>query len=186
MKKPVLQPADIGFLMHHDAPVSKIIAKFMGSKWSHTFLIAEQTTARTYTVETSDYHVETGWFDRHLADPNVSMVIFRPTKLGLADKQRVVSVAIGTCYHTRYGYLQLLSLGIRRLLMRFGVVVKNFIRQGMVCDHVVLYGYRGTDIPGLMHIDPESIDTEEVYQLLLGLVAQGYFEIVYTQERNAC
>lgn len=172
---PELEPGDIGFLMHHDNMISKIIAWFMGSKWSHTFGVLFRIPSRTCLLETSDFQVVISTFERYLKNPNVELQIFRPVRLSREQLELIAEKAAET-EGTIYGYFQLISLGLRRLLMRVGIKIPNFIRQGMVCTHPWLYGYRHSDIPGLAGIDPESIDTEEFYQLCLN---QNHFMMIF-------
>lgn len=158
--------ADIGFVMHHDNWISKVIAWFMGSQWSHSFIVLEDSKERTYLLETSDFEVTIGLLETYLNDPNVSLELW--TSDVVSDNERVNIVNGSMRVHGQiYGYLQLLSLGIRRLLMRIGVRVPNFIRQGVVCNQVVSYGYTESNLPVLDDIDPESIDTQELYEIVL-------------------
>jgi len=160
-----LRPGDIGFVMNNSRWISKAISWFMGSKWSHTFLVLEATEERVYLSETSDYEVWIGLLSEYKDDPNFSYIIYSP-KISDEERNKIVTACLKNQGLT-YGYLQLLSLGLRRLLMRIGIKIPNFIRMGLVCCAHVLYGYRHTSIPGFSNIDPESIDTEETYQLVL-------------------
>lgn len=60
----------------------------------------------------------------------------------------------------KYGYLQLISHGIRCLLKRAGVKINNLFRSGVICNHVITYGFKS------LFPDAEEMDTEEVYQVI--------------------
>lgn len=166
MERLELMAGDIAFVIHKDNWISKAIAWFMKSKWSHSLMIAEQTNARTYTVETSDFQVIYGDFALYENDPNVEFEVYRPQKIGTDTRELAVNQSAEKLLEV-YGYSQLISFGIRRLLMRVGIKVPNFFRHGVVCNGVVLYGARVYPYPSFMGIDPESIDTEEMYQLVI-------------------
>lgn len=171
--------ADICFSMCTKNWLSKAIAWFMGSKWSHSFIVIESSKLYTYVCETSDFEVTIGVLEDYLVDPTVNLVVYRINTLSLIDRDKIVKECLKN-NREMYGYLQLISLGIRRLLKRIGIHIPNFIRQGIVCDQNVLYGYTKSRVPTLAGIDPESIDTEEFYQLILDLeknkIAQKVFE----------
>lgn len=162
--KPNLLPGDVGFLMHHDNWISKAFAWFMESKWSHSFLIHEVTDRLIYTSETSDFEVVIHCFDKYLEDPNCSIEVWRLEGLSEEKRVEIADLALKENLGQTYGYLQLFSLGLRRLLMRIGIKIPNFIRSGLVCCHHVLYGYTLAKIAGFEALDPEAIDTEEMYQ----------------------
>ena len=160
-----LKPGDIGFSMTHNSWISKAIAWFMGSKWSHCFLVLDPDEDRTYLSETSNFEVWINYLEDYDKNPNVSYVIYSPK---ISDEQRKKIVKECMKNHGQmYGYLQFISLGIRCLLKKLGVKIPNLIRQGVVCCQHVLYGYTHTDIPCFKGIDPESIDTEDVYQMVI-------------------
>lgn len=154
---------DVGFIMHHDNPISKVIAWFMGSKWSHSFLVLEQTESRTYILETSDFEVCISTIDKYIADKNVTMEVWRRTDAGTSAEKAMPLLG------EVYGYPQLLSLGLRRLLMRIGIHIQNFFHVSVVCCGVPLTGYQW-----LFGIDPKSIDTQEFYELIS---RYGFFRV---------
>lgn len=161
-----LLPGDIGFIMHHDNPISKAIAWFMGSKWSHSFLVKESAEQDTYLIETSDFHVTIGTLEAYLKDANVSMVIFSPDA---TEEQRLNMIAAAKPHiGTVYGYFQLLSFALRAILGWVGIKIGNFIRMGEVCTATPLRAMATLkQYPKTYNMDPESIHTEEFYQLLL-------------------
>lgn len=163
----MIKPGDIGYVMHHDNIISKLIARAMGSRWSHAFLVLEVTKERIYIAETSDFQVTIGTLDRYLENPNDEVEIWSSKEL--MDEQRIsLAKESLNLYGQIYGYLQLFSLGIRRLFMKFGIKIPNFIRVGLVCCHVVTYSYsKQSNIAPFSGMDAESIDTEELYQMMV-------------------
>lgn len=171
-----MKPADIGFILHQDNWISRVMAWVMGSQWSHSFIVIDTGTLDRYICETTDFEVTVSPFGRkYMMDPYVNMEIWSPIDMSEGER---VQVSRGSVEQvgTIYGYLQLVSFAIKRFLKRFGYNIPNFLRQGMVCDHVVLYGYTQSSIPGLQGIDPESIDTEDLYQLVK---QSGRFELKF-------
>ena len=161
----MIRRCDIVFVMHRKSWISRAIAWFMGSRWSHSALVVDPGF-RTWLCETSDFHVNVAALERYLEDPSVEVEIWGPrSPLDSALAGQMADRALAR-YGEIYGYLQLFSLGIRRLLMRVGIRIPNFIRTGLVCTAIPLEAYRISGIPGLHGIDPESIDTEELYQLV--------------------
>lgn len=157
------KPGDVFFVMHHDSNISKAIAWAMSSKWSHCGLVFDASQMNDYTLETNSYCVTHGTMLDYLVDGNVSMEVYRPEsdsemmQFGLWNARHNLFGAV-------YGYLQLLSLGLRRLCMKFNLRIKNYIRQSVVCCHVVGYAYRDARVIGFIETDPESFDTEELHQ----------------------
>lgn len=157
-----LKPADIFFVIHKDNWISRMLAWFMESKWSHTGLVYEVTPNTIFTLETSDFEVTHQQLSDYLKDANVYIEIWSP--VDLSDDERLAVVMEAAKQRKQiYGYLQLLSLGLRRVCMRVGIKIQNFFRQGVICCDVVLYGYQTSNILEL-HLDPESIDTQELYE----------------------
>lgn len=115
-------------------------------------------------VETSDFEVMISTLSRYTQDPNCALEIYRPVKFSSEDgaTSRKETFAI---LKTVYGFPQLLSLGVRRLLMRAKIKINNFFRMGVVCCAVPLYGHTKCKSSPLFGIDPESIDTEELFQI---------------------
>jgi hypothetical protein len=160
-----LETSDVGFLMQKNWLVARIIAWLMGSKWSHSFIIIESGVLATYICETTEYEVVISPLKKYIDDENVNLEVFRPKK-GRHEQKIKSAMECMNQIGTSYGWFQLVSLGLRRILMRLGIRIPNFIRQGVVCNGVVLYGLRNIPIRGVEGIDPESIDTEELYQIV--------------------
>lgn len=162
----MIRPGDVFFLMHHDNLISKVLAWFMRSRWSHSGMIIEVAKS-TYVCETSDYEVTVGRLDRYLTDPNVTMEVWTPIEMTDEDREMVVNRCLENV-ETLYGYLQLISFGIRALLARVGIKIKNFIKQGYVCNENVLSGYVLSKATPFYGIDPKSIETQEMYVAVVG------------------
>lgn len=172
-----LKPGDVVFVMHNDNKLSRIIAGAMGSKWSHSALVADVGASYVWLCETSDLEVTAGTFDRYLADPAVSLEVWSHKTMTPEARSATVKGAMAQI-GTVYGFLQLLSLGVRRLCMRMGLKFGNLFRQGMVCCAVVLYGLKESVYPT---VDPEGMDTEEMYQMIKN---SGQFELVLRKNES--
>lgn len=174
-----LKTGDIIFVMHNDNLISKLIAKAMGSKWSHSALVYGNMNGRALLCETSDFEVTLNWFDRYLKDKNVSLEVYRHKDHYnvINGNEEVIQDMCDSILGKMYGYLQLISLGIRRLCK---LRIPNFIYSGLVCCHVVGYGLNVIKDSGFDGIDPESFDTEEMYQMIK---SKGWIEI-FRKERK--
>lgn len=163
---PKLEKGDIVFVMHHDNWISRAIAWFMGSKWSHCLLVIDPSSSeRNYTSETSDYEVTIGWVERYTEDPNVSMDIYRLPALSELEKQTVVSRALSQ-EESLYPYWQFIALAVRCLFKKVGLKIGNFLPLGYTCNEHVMYAYDESHYPELNHLDPHSMDTEDFYRLI--------------------
>lgn len=162
----VIKPGDVVFVMHHDNLLSRVIAWFMGSKWSHSALVIEQGAFFTYLAETSDFNTTTGNLDRYLTAKGTSVEIW--TKPDLTDKEREIIVrGAMENFDKVYGYLQLfLSLNVRAILRKLHIRIGNYIRQGWTCNEYVLSGLVKVERTGFAGINPKSIDTEEMHSLM--------------------
>lgn len=166
---------DLVFVMHTDNVISKIIAWFMKSRWSHSAVVVAPTLLKTYLCETSDFNVCIGTLERYLTDEKTTREVWRPVDRIDWQTMDVMVLNAIEAEGTIYGYLQLFSFGLRRMLMRIGIKIPNFIRQGMVCCAVPMRAYTKSKIPGLEGIDPESIDTEEFYTMIK---TSGHFVLI--------
>jgi len=167
MKSPYpFQPGDVAFIMHHNSWISKAFAWFMGSKWSHCFIIWESTEHNTYLLETSDYEVINSTLDKYLNDPYVEMSIYSRHDMSDEDRLYAMQLAQETCLGTTYGYFQLISLAIRALLKKMGIQSVNWIRQGYTCNEVVLTALSSIHSSGLYQVDPKSLDTQDIFAFI--------------------
>ena len=151
----MIKEGDIGFV-HNGAVISHLISWAMGSKWSHSFVVIGEVHGVVMVVETSDFEVTIGPLSRYTDGRPLS--IYRIDGLSEEDVSTVCKRGL-SLLGVKYGHAQLLSLGIRRLLRKIGINIGNFIRSGLVCCAVPLYAYEF-----ILGIDPESIDTEDLYQ----------------------
>lgn len=175
-----MTPGSVGFVINRNNWISRTIAWFMKSKWSHSFLVYDNGRFGDYVIETTDFEVTLSPTSKYLNDPNVSYEVYAPDLLGNPETQeRNIIYGARPLIGTVYGYAQLFSLGVRRLLMRVGIRIPNFIRTGVVCCHVPLYGYKKSDLEILKDLDPESIDTEELYQIIKN---HPRFKLVYSKD----
>jgi hypothetical protein len=162
---------DVVFVMHNKNFISKLFASVMGSEWSHSAVVYGELNGEDILLETNDYCVNLNYIKRYIEDKNCSIeVLSRPRQLAIeeiAQLRQQGRPLIGSLY----GYLQLISLALRRL---FKLKTHNFFRQGLVCCHVIGYCYKGIDSP-LKTLDPESFDTQELYEMLV----LGGWETVY-------
>jgi hypothetical protein len=159
----MFKPGQIGFIMHNGNWISKAIAWVMRSKWSHSFLVLGEFQGRFLVCETSDFQVTINNVERYIEDPNCSMEVYELGELDEADILKM-SGAVDKMNGELYGYLQLFSLGVRSFFSLFDISVHNFIHQGMVCCAVPIYGLLPTSLN--LQVDPESINTEELYQVV--------------------
>lgn len=153
----MFKPGDIGFV-HNGAMISKIISWAMESKWSHSFVVIGEVHGVMMVLETSDYEVTIGPLDRYL--DGRPLAIYRLEDINDETRELICKRGL-SLLGNKYGYAQLISLGVRRLLRKFGININNFIRSGLVCCAVPLYAYYF-----ILLIDPESIDTEDLYQII--------------------
>lgn len=171
---------DIVFVMHRGNWLSRVIAWFMGSKFSHTALVSvEDVYGRIMLTETSDFEVTMNTLNRYIADPTVSIEVYRDEKLNFDSRNRVASVSLKQLGEL-YGWLQLFSFAIRSIIKKITKKdIGNFIRQGRVCCAVVGYSFQEA-IPShwLSQIDPESYDTEELRQMCI----KNGLSLVYKKE----
>ena len=167
----MIKEGDIGFV-HNGATISKIISWAMGSKWSHSFVVIGEVHGTMMVAETSDFEVTIGSLSRYMDGRPIA--IFRKEDLTPDQVAKICKKSL-SILGVVYGYSQLISLGIRRLLKKFGIHIKNFFQTGVVCCYVPMFAYE--DILG---IPPKSIDTEDLYQII-----KKSFSLVHTTIEDA-
>ena len=175
-------PGDIGFVMHWDNPMSKVIAwvlslgaKDRSVRISHSFGIIGSWLGYHWCAETSDFQMGLNVLDRYEKDPHCSIEIWRHPDILEEDHVQLISQGIGLTGHL-YAYLQMISMLVRRLFKLFGIEISNFITLGAgVCCSVPLYMHQNVPSSPLREIDPESIDTMDLRELL---ISSG-FKLVY-------
>lgn len=176
----MFKSGDIVFIMHSTSKLSRLIAWFMKSAFSHSALVSvESAHNKTLLTETSDFQVTLATLNRYIADPGVAIEIYRDTKLSIDERDKIGAVSFNQLGEW-YGWLQLLSFAIRALVKRVTKRdIGNFIRQGRVCCAVVGYSYKEA-LPKhpLSQIDPECYDTEELRQFCI----KNNYTLVYKKE----
>lgn len=174
-----LVTGDVVFVMHHGSLISKIISWAMGSKWSHSAIVYDNLAGKTLLCETSSFEVTLNWFNRYVSDKNTSIEVLRHHDWVnvISGNEAKIQKSCDSLIGVVYGYTQLISLGLRRLLrLRIG----NLFRSGLVCCHVVGYGLHELPGTGFEKVDPESFDTEEMYQWL----KRDGWVTIYSKERG--
>lgn len=154
---------DIVFIMHNDSWLSKSIAWFMQSKWSHSAIVYGDTHGKTMLIETSDVQVTLNDLDRYLSNPHCTVEVWRFD--GDINGDEVVTNAY-SLNGKIYGYLKLLGCGIRRLFRRAGFEINTPLVSQTICKDVVTHAYLGMKQSPFGN-DSAKLDTEEVYQLVL-------------------
>lgn len=176
----MFKPADVVFVMHENNKLSKIIAWFMRSKWSHSALVSTIIFNRWFLTETSDVQVYGNFLDKYLNDPECSVMVLRDPNLTEQEREDIGKASTKQ-YGILFGFIQLPAFAIREIIFRiFKKQVKPFWQSGQVCCHVISYAFR--DALGNSHflgrIEPESFHTEELYQMLL----RNGFQIVFEKK----
>ena len=173
----MIQNGDICFTMKHDDWASRVIAWFMRSKWSHSFLFGDISQTRRFIIQANQFECAWGNFKQFQDDPHVSYEVWSPIGASQALREKVVDkveAEVGECF----GWLQFISWSIHCLFERIGWEIPNFIRQGWVCDELVLAG--ANLYPVLKGIDPKSIHTQDLYKIVS---QSGGFEKVASEDR---
>jgi hypothetical protein len=176
MTIPDVKAGDVFLLRSRGYWYSDAIAWFMGKdstgcQLSHCGVIIDYgRLSGPITLETSDYEVTYGALFKYVLKPDkYHLRVYRLPESAWAspaDMASSLADADDKLYGRVYGYLQLLSLGLRRLLMRIGVKVPNFIRQGQVCTAVALTYLSKSQMKVFSGIDPEAIDTVEFADMI--------------------
>lgn len=176
MSTPALKPGDVCFVMHHDSILSRTIGWFMDSQWSHSFIVLEVTPLRTYILETSDFNVTFGHLERYLEDPNVSLEAY--TSDMTVDQGAAMMQTVVPLYNTLYAYLQLASYAVILLLAKIGIHLKNHVKQGLLCDEIIMMAYAASPYPEFKGLNPYQYQTESVYQLFK---ANPHFSLAFSK-----
>ena len=141
---------DVGFV-YNGALISKIMRFVMGSKWSHSFMVIGELNGEIMIQETSDFEVTISGLDKYLDG--------RPCEIYRVN-QSIKLLPTMWMQGLGYGYSQLISLGLRRLLYKI-VKLPNFFQRGIICCQIPMYAYK--EHFGFHY---KSLDTEEFYQLV--------------------
>lgn len=170
----VIRPGDIGFSMYKRSRLSQLMGWFMQSKWSHSWMELGTLYEFPCVIETSDFEVTVSPFFKYYDTRSYRIEVWSPINFTDEEREAVCKKALPLLGEV-YGYFQLLSLGLRRILKRLGYRIPNFIKQGIVCCHVPMYAYKGSSIKSLSTLDDESLDTQELYEIV---TLSGHFKKV--------
>lgn len=178
MTTPKFQKGDVYFVMHHDETLSKIIAWFMQSQWSHCgFVLDGNSPDRTYVSETSDYEVTLAWIERYLIDPNCSIEVWRPTQQTPEQIDTVANRLLQN-QESLYAYWQLLSFALKCLLARIKINIPNLLPWGYICDQHVLSGEVLIPTSGVYGLAPHQYQTQQWYEMMQ---ASNAYTLIYKQ-----
>lgn len=166
MKHTGFQIGDIGFVIHRNNVLSRLIAWFCSGEWSHSFLVLDAGSSdRTYVSETSNYEVTIGWIERYTEDPKVAMEVIRLPNLSASDASAIAERALSQEERV-YPYWQFLSLALKGLLSKIGVRIPNMLPFGYDCNEHVHYAEQASNLSWLTSVNPQSIQIEEFYHLV--------------------
>lgn len=175
-----MKTGDIVYVMHHDNRLSRLIAWFMKSKWSHSAIVIGSDRKRHYLCETSDFEVTLGSLERYMDDPRCSVEIWTPKALSNGARKEVSDRAV-THVGRMYPYLQLLTFALRNGLRRFGIKIPNLFTRGYTCNQNWLEGYTQTHGSPFVGMDCKQLDTQETYDIMKN---SGHFELVLSKDAN--
>ena len=164
----MIQPGDVVFIMHHDSKLSKLIAWFMRSKWSHSALVVDVSeSGEIWLSETTDTQIAHGRFSSYLNDPACTLEVLSPIGVSRADLFAGIAEAENNTGRI-YAYWQLLSLAVVCIGERLGLRLPNVLPFGFVCNSHVLDAVQAYPIAPLHGVKPQSIHTERMYSLMRG------------------
>lgn len=149
----------IGFVVTKTNWMSRAIAWFLGSPYSHAFLIINETE----TIETNEKVVHIDSLIDHTTNPDKSCEIYEPIGLFECEKDRILNAAraqLGIPYsYTKFAYL-----AVYLLLKKIGINI-NWSIGGTVCDDVPAVSYQETHFD---EVKDTRLDTEQLRQTLKG------------------
>ena len=164
--------------MHHKNPISRIIAAFMKSPFSHSGVIYDTSGRDVITMETTDYEVTANFFDRYLSEERCSIQVWREENLPISQRVEAALASKKLNLQT-YGYFQLLSWAFEILMGKIGIKLPHLIRWGIICNHVPLYAYQNIEGSLISTKDPEAQHTEQMRQMLMQGATLVYERISY-------
>lgn len=161
----LVRPGDAVFVARRGDLLSDAIAGAMGTWAAHMALVVGVSNGVAFTCETNDFGVVCGTLNRYLDDPKYRCEVYSPD-LSEADGRRVAQAALGH-WGELYPYPQLASLGLRDLLRRVGIQIRNLYRDGLVCDQLAVVAYQAAvDKPLFSGVDAKEMDTRDVYEAI--------------------
>ena len=166
---------DIGFIIHKKSALSKTIAWFMKSQWSHCFIIIGELNGVPIICETTDFEIVYSPLTKYTNDPNVMMTIFSNDDLLFGDDVKIFNNTLDI-HGKKYGYLQLLSHAVRLLLLRFNVKIESFYNRNWLCYQVVINCLKNTN-SDIQYLNKNAIDT----QTLFGIVEKKFKQLLWKE-----
>jgi hypothetical protein len=160
-----LKTGDIVFSTNINSKMSAIFRWFLGSQWSHAFIIVEQTATRTYAIQTTSFEIAVVDFElEYLLNSNE---VFEVWSCELPEQERIAAVKkVVSKQLTIYGYLNFISLGIKGLLKKVGINIPVPFMIGPSCFSVLDYAYGG--------LFQKGMDTQDWY---LAVQKNPYFRL---------
>lgn len=165
--------------------MSKILAWFMrqpNSDWtpSHSAIIVDTWDTDCLLSETTDREVGFGILSDYLNEPTDEVEIYEPIGVNETD----IELACKICKKDKgllYAYWQLLSWAIVIGFSKIGIKIPNFLSWGVVCNSHVLNGIRVYDIPPFRGINPKSIHTAQMREMM---ASSSNWKLILRKEKN--
>jgi len=127
---------------------------FMGSQWSHCFVVAGEFQGRPLVIETSDFEVVYGHLNKYLDGRKIEFFTVSNDQIQIEYAIKYAQSLIGT----RYAWERLLSWAIKLKILKFFPV---FPKSNAICTDIPLTAWEN-----VLKIKPKSINTEQLYQHL--------------------
>lgn len=163
------QQGDIGFVDNSKFNIiARLIKWFMGSSWTHCFYVLGKINGVIMVIEMSDFHVTIAPLSRYLDGRPVC--IFRKENIEDHEKVAMTKVLLPNL-GKMYGYLKLILMGPRRILMKLKFKPRVLKQDEWVCTDVPYTALQEIESPvkGM-----PQMDTEELYQALKGKFKEIY------------
>lgn len=156
----------IGFSKKRRNWVSRIIAWFTRSRWSHTFIVF-QDHPEVLVLEAGTYQVQLVPITKY-ASSSYDVAYFVPEHVPVEQVEIGIKKA-GTKIEASYGWLQLAGfipvVFFKRIL---GMKISNPARGGIVCSELVLQYLRGIDPGGKWDaMDKNAVSPEDLFSELV-------------------
>jgi hypothetical protein len=181
-----IRPGDVFVVRSRGYWYSDAIAWFMGpdrngDKWSHTGIVRDVASdIGLITLETTDFEVTYCPLNKYVSNPEkYHLKVMRPKEF-TGDINTALKETDAQLNESMYGYLQLLSFAVKRLLGRIGIKIPNMIRQGQVCTAVTLTYLSKCGPDYFRKLDVEEHDTTEFANMAIDLE----FEVIWESGRD--
>lgn len=160
----------IGFVITKTNWMSRKIAWFLGSPYSHTFLVINETD----TIETNTNEVHIDSLVDHTTNPDKACEVYEPIRLMETEKASIEHCA-SSLVGIKYGYLKFAYCAFQLLLRKIGIRVTMSV-HGMLCDDVPAYAYINTNFNEVKDVRK---DVEELRQ---ALISSPNWRLVFKKE----